>query len=73
MDENGEPSAFQTLLETKTGEQNAPTFDAAESLLMSTAVAGHVRVTNLDLHRRTGFAMYDKGKSKRITMQLANF
>ena len=39
MDENGEPSAFQTLLETKIGEQNAPTFDAAENFLMSTAVA----------------------------------
>ena len=39
MDENGEPSAFQTLLETKVGEQNAPTFDVAENLLMSTAVS----------------------------------
>ena len=39
MDENGEPSELQTLLETKIGEQNAPTFDAAENVLMSTAVA----------------------------------
>ena len=39
MDENREPSAFQTLPETKIGEQNAPTFDVAENLLMSTAVS----------------------------------
>ena len=75
MDENGEPSAFQTLLETKIDEQNAPTFDAAEKFFDVKPLwpLGHVCVTNLHLHRRTGFAIYDKGESKRITMQLANF
>ena len=37
--ENGEPSTFQALLETKMGEQDAHTFDAAERVLMSAAVA----------------------------------
>ena len=39
IDENGEPSTFQTLLETKMGEQDTLTFDAAERVLMSAAVA----------------------------------
>ena len=38
IDENGEPSAFQTLLESKMGEQDTLTFDAAERVLMSAAV-----------------------------------
>ena len=39
IDENEEPWAFQTLLNIKIGEHNTPTFDAADNLLMSTAVA----------------------------------
>ena len=39
IDEHGEPSTFQTLLETKMGEQDTFTFDAAERVLMSAAVA----------------------------------
>ena len=39
IDDYGEPSTFQTLLETKMGEQNTLTFDAAEHVLMSAAVA----------------------------------
>ena len=33
---------------------------------------GHVYVTNLDLYRRTGYAIYDKGENKCMTMQLAD-
>ena len=33
---------------------------------------GHVYVTNLDLYRRTGYAIYDKGENKCMTMQLTN-
>ena len=39
IDDNGEPSTFQTLLVTKVGEQDTLTFDAAKHALMSAAVA----------------------------------
>ena len=39
MDESGKPSTFHTFLEAKIVEQDTTTFDAAESLLMSTALA----------------------------------
>ena len=34
---------------------------------------GRVYATNWDLYRRTGYAIYDKGGNKCMTMQLANF
>ena len=79
MDENGEPSAFQTWLETKVGEQNAPAFDVAENLLMSTAVstgtcARHrLRFTPSDRlchlrHRRK--QVHDNATRKFLTFQI---
>ena len=39
LDKNGQPTGFQTLVDTKMGEQDTYTFDVAENFLISTVVA----------------------------------
>ena len=39
LEENGKPTGFQILLETKIGEQDTYSFDVAENWLISTAIA----------------------------------
>ena len=79
LDESGQPTGFQNLLETKIGEQDTYSFDVAEHCLISTAVATgtcsrrKIQFTpseRLRLLRQRRKQVYDNAIRRSLTFQI---